>query len=224
MAALQRSQVENNRVKTLETVMVKSKQKSLKEKMEDEYTSGFFKGGDGYTFTTEDDPFAKSAISVLAYLQGKVAGLQISTTGEGSASWRGSATSFFLDEVNANLSSLQSISMNDVALIKVFRPPFFGATGGGAGGAIAVYTKKGGGDNSNVKGLPFTLINGYSPVKEFYSPDYEKNPEADVKDYRSTLYWNPSLYFDKNNRRVTIPFFNSDNCKKIRVVIVVSMR
>lgn len=219
MAALQRSQVESNKVRTLETVQLRSKTKSLKEKMEEEYTSGFFKGGDGYTFTTEDDPFAKSAMSILAYLQGKVAGLQISTTGEGGATWRGSATSFFLNEITADVGSLQSINMNDVAMIKVFRPPFFGAMGGGAGGAIAIYTKKGGSDNSQVKGLPFTTINGYSAIKEFYSPDYEKNPEADVKDYRSTLYWNPALYFDKNTRRVTIPFFNSDNCKKIRVTI-----
>ena len=46
--------------------------------MDEEYTSGFFSGGDGYTFTTEDDPFAKSAMGILQYLQGKVAGLQIS--------------------------------------------------------------------------------------------------------------------------------------------------
>ncbi|MEJ7586952.1 MAG: ferritin-like domain-containing protein [Ferruginibacter sp.] len=219
MASLQRNQVENNRVKTLETVQVRTKQKSLKEKLDEQYTSGFFKGGDGYTFTTEDDPFARSSPSILAYLQGKVAGLQISTAGQGSASWRGSATSFFLNEVNADVSTLQSISMNDVAMIKIFRPPFFGSSGGGSGGAIAIYTKKGGGDNSQVKGLPFALINGYSVIKEFYSPDYEINPEPDLKDYRTTLYWNPNLYFDKDTRRITIPFFNSDNCKKIRVTI-----
>ncbi|MCW3090245.1 MAG: hypothetical protein JWP81_1314 [Ferruginibacter sp.] len=219
MASLQRDQVEFNRMRTLETVQVRAKQKSLKEKLDEEYTSGFFSGGDGYTFTTEDDPFAKSSPSILAYLQGKVAGLQISTAGEGGATWRGSATSFFLNEVNADVSQLQSINMNDVAMIKVFRPPFFGAGGGGAGGAIAIYTKKGGSDNSQIKGLPVTLINGYSAIKEFYSPDYEKNPEPNVKDYRATLYWNPALYFDKNTRRVIIPFYNSDSCKKFRVTI-----
>ncbi|MEO7767491.1 MAG: hypothetical protein ABIS01_08700, partial [Ferruginibacter sp.] len=219
MAGLLRQQTENNKIKTLETVMVKTRQKSLKEKLDEEYTSGFFSGGDGYTFTTQDDPFAKSSPSILSYLQGKVAGLQISTAGEGGATWRGSPTSFFLNEVTADVSSLQSINMNDVAMIKVFRPPFFGAGGGGAGGAIAIYTKKGADANSQVKGLPMTVINGYSAIKEFYSPDYERNPEPDVKDYRATLYWNPSLYFDKNIRRVTIPFYNSDNCKRIRVTI-----
>jgi hypothetical protein len=219
MAGLQRSQNEMNRVKTLQTVEIKTKVKSLKEKMDKEYTSGLFSGGDGYTFTTEDDPFAKSSPSILAYLQGKVAGLQISTIGTGEATWRGSATSFFLNEMTTDVQALSSINMSDVAMIKVYRPPFFGATGGGAGGAIAIYTKKGSSDNSQVKGLPFTLLYGYSPIKEFYSPDYEKNPEPDIKDYRTTLYWNPNLYFDKNTRRMVIPFFNSDNCKKIRVTI-----
>jgi hypothetical protein len=219
LANLLRNQTERNRIKTLETVTIRSSQKSLKQKLDEEYTSGFFSGGDGYTFTTEDDPFAKSAISILAYLQGKVPGLQINTTGEGSATWRGSATSFFLNEITSDVSRLQNTNMNDVAMIKIFRPPFFGAVGGGAGGAIAIYTKKGGSDNSQIKGLPVVIINGYSIIKEFYSPDYEKKSEPDVNDYRATLYWNPNLHFDKNTRRVTIPFFNSDFCKKIRVTI-----
>lgn len=219
LAALQRNQSAFNKAKTLDAVIVKRKQKSLKEKLEEEYTSGFFAGGDGYSFTTDDDPSAKTSGTVLAYLQGKVAGLQISTIGDGSATWRGSVTGFFLNEVNSSVGALQSINMNDVALIKVFRPPFFGGAGGGAGGAIAIYTKKGVSDNGQVTGLPFSRIDGYSVIKEFYSPDYETSNEPDLKDYRSTLYWNPFLFFDKVKRRITIPFYNSDNCKKIRVTI-----
>jgi hypothetical protein len=215
-AALQRSLLEN-KTKTLEVVKVYGKTKTLKEKLEEQYTSGFFSGGDGYTFTVDDDPFAKSATSVLDYLRNKVAGMQVSSDGQ-SVSWRGSATSIFLNETNTDISMVENISMSDVALIKVFRPPFFGATGGGAGGAIAIYTKKGGGDNSAVKGLDFTTIYGYSAIKEFYMPDYEKT-NIDAPDYRTTLYWNPFLILDKKTRRVKIPFYNTDNCKKIRVVI-----
>ena len=220
LAALRRTQQLNAaKVQTLEEVKITTKQKSLKQKLDEEYTSGFFSGGDGYTFTTEDDPFAKSSQGVLQYLQGKVAGLQISTTGEGSATWRGAATSFFLDEIPSDVNRLQSINMNDVALIKVFRPPFFGATGGGAGGAVAVYTKKGSSANNDVKGLPFANIYGYSAIREFYSPDYITNPDPLAKDYRTTLFWSPQVYIDKNSRRITLPFFNSDNCKKIRVIV-----
>ena len=219
LARLQREQTERNRVQTLSAVIIKTKVKSLKEKMDEEYTSGFFSGGDGYTFTTDDDPFAKSAQSVLSYLQGKVAGLQISTNGDGSATWRGSPTSFFLNENTTDVNQLQSTNMNDVAMIKVFRPPFFGASGGGAGGAIAVYTKKGAAANSNVKGLDFTNLMGYSVIKQFYSPNYETTNDQTVGDYRTTLYWNPYLLMDKSTRRITLPFYNSDNCKKLRVII-----
>ena len=219
MASLQRAQFAFNKSKTLEAVKVTTKQKSLLEKLNDQYTSGLFSGGDGYSFSIADDPFAKSALSILTYLQGKVPGLQISTTGEGTVSWRGSPTSIFLNESNTEVGMLQSISMSEVAMIKVFRPPFFGASGGGAGGAIAVYTKKGASSNALTQGLNFIDINGYSAIKEFYSPDYQKNPDPGNGDYRSTLYWNPFILMDKKTRRVILPFYNSDNCKKIRVVV-----
>lgn len=220
LASLRRSQqLSANKIETLQEVKITTKQKSLKQKLDEEYTSGFFSGGDGYTFTTEDDPFANSSPGVLQYLQGKVAGLQISTSGEGSASWRGSNTSFFLNESPSDISMLRNINMADVALIKVFRPPFFGATGGGSGGAIAVYTKKGASLNNDFKGLPFANISGYSVIREFYSPDYSTNTDPTVKDYRTTLYWSPNVFIDKNSRRITLPFFNSDNCKKIRVIV-----
>ena len=48
-----------------------------------------------------------------------------------------------------DLSYLSSVNMDDVAYIKVFRPPFIGAVGGGAGGAIAIYSRKGGGCPKN---------------------------------------------------------------------------
>lgn len=218
IAALRRAQQAAAKVETLQEVKVFTKTKSLKQKLDEQYTSGFFSGGDGYTFAMEDDPQSKSSPGILAYLQSKVAGLQITTNGEGSATWRGSATSFFLNESPTDINMLQSINMADVALIKVFRPPFFGSSGG-SGGAIAVYTKKGSSDNSSFKGLPYTNIYGYSAIREFYMPDYKNNPDPYTKDYRTTLYWNPQVYIDKNFRRITLPFFNSDNCKKIRVIV-----
>jgi hypothetical protein len=223
LAKLRREEfVEGQKVKLLEGVEVVARQKSIEQKMDEQYTSGFFSGGDGYTFVVENDPLAKSSISVLDYLQGKVAGLQITATGPsgGNLSWRGGTPSLFVNEMNADVSLIQSTPMSDVALIKVFRPPFFGATGGGAGGAIAVYTKKGASANNNVKGLDFISVAGYSNIREFYSPDYS-SPAADKdkNDFRATLYWNPFLIFDKLNRRILIPFYNNDNCKKMRVVI-----
>lgn len=208
------------KMQTLEEVKVIRQKKSIKEKLDEEYASGFFSGGNGYTFAMEEDPAASASFGILQYLQGKVPGLLINTTGGQSATWRGSNTSIFLNESPADLSMLQSINMSDVAMVKVFRPPFMGAIGGGSGGAIAVYTKKGSPLNSSFSALPSAYIAGYSSIREFYSPDYSAGNTAPLeKDYRTTLYWNPNVYFDKNSRRISIPFFNSDNCKKIRVIV-----
>lgn len=218
---LYEAQLKQQKIKVLETVTVTGKLISPQEKLDKEYASGLFSSGNSKIFVTEDDPFAQSSISVLDYLRGKVAGLQITTDGPtgGSISRRGSNTDVFLNEMNADISLLQSTPMTDVAMIKVFDPPFFGAAGGGAGGAVAVYTKKGRSSNANVKGLNATTLYGYSTIKEFYVPDYSNSNDPKINDYRSTLYWNPFLLMDAKFKRITIPFFNNDNAKKIRVVI-----
>lgn len=206
-------------VKSLDVVTLKSKVKTKEQKLDETFTSGFFTGGDAYSFVVEDDVSAATAPSVLSYLQAKVAGLLISTNPSPSATWRGSQTSFYLNESTSDISTIQGISMRDVAYIKVFRPPFFSSTGGGAGGAIAIYLKRGV-ESKDFKALEFVKLNGYSTIREFYSPDYEKlGDNAPANDYRTTLYWNASLLMDKTNRRIKIPFYNNDSCKKIRVII-----
>lgn len=208
------------KVQTLATVEVRAQQKSKKEKMEAEYTSGLFTG-DGMTFITEDDPFANGSMNVFNYLQSKVAGLQITTGGSApTLSWRGGTPDLYLDQMQMDASSLQSIPMSDVAMVKVFRPPFFGGFGGGSGGAIAVYTKKGGAGNQAVKGLDAATIHGYSEMKEFYSPDYlTPDPAHAEDDFRTTLYWNPFVYTDKDHRRLVLSFYNNDITKRMRIII-----
>ena len=78
-SGLFKSQVDMQKSKLLQSVTVTSKPKPLSEKLDEQYSSGLFKGGDAKIFTTEDDPFAQSSMSILDYLRGKVAGLQIST-------------------------------------------------------------------------------------------------------------------------------------------------
>jgi hypothetical protein len=210
-----------NQLKILNEVIVRTKLRSRRDSLEEEYTSGFFKGGDGYTFLTEEDPFANSALSVLQYLQARVPGLQINVNGaEASLSWRGDVPALFLNEMQSDVQFIQSISMSDVAMIKVFRPPFFGAFGGGSGGGIAVYTKKGALANKNVKGLEFVNIPGYSSIKEFYSPDYSQPDQTNQEeDLRPTLYWSPFIITGNGRRRIQLTFYNNEITKKFRIII-----
>lgn len=212
---------ENKKVQTLEAVTVTARVKSKAEKMDEEYTSGLFRGQNDYTFITEDDISANGAMTVLQYLQGKVAGLQITGFGTNmNMSWRGGTPTLFLNEMQSDINMIQNTPMTDVAMVKVFRPPFMGAPGGGSGGAIAVYTKKGAAANDNVKGLDFASLPGYVPQKEFYSPDYMKYDQRhDLADNRTTLFWNPFILTDKDNRRILFTVYNNDITKRWRIVV-----
>jgi len=64
------------------------------------------------------------------------------------------------------------------------------------------------------KGVRKTWMDGYSKVKEFYSPNYSTlPPEAD---YRRTLYWNPSVKTDKEGKAL-IQFYNNSTCKSFSI-------
>lgn len=121
----------------------------------------------------------------------------------------------------ADAQMLQTVNMSDVAYIKVFSPSSANAFSSSGGGAIVVYTKKGGeGGNSTAKGLDFIQIAGYSPYKQFYSPDYASNPpHAELADLRTTLYWNPFIFLNKANRHFKYQFYNNDVTRRFRVVL-----
>ncbi len=207
---------------TLQEVVVRSRQKSPTQILDEKYASGLFSGGDGYSFDLTDDK-AIGAYDIFTYLQGKVPGLQITTNGsQPSLSWRGATPDLFLNEMNSDVSMLQNINISDVAYVKVIRPPFFGSFGGGSGGAIAVYLKKGADGRKslpNSKGMDNTFLGGYSRFKEFYSPSYEKLPSSFEPDLRNTLYWNPYIITNKKTPRFRVEFYNNDVSKKLQIVL-----
>jgi len=65
-------------------------------------------------------------------------------------------------------------------------------------------------------GIRTTKFDGYAPVKEFYSPRYDKALLPDEKDYRRTLYWNPDVRTDKDGK-ATFTFYNNSTCKKMNI-------
>jgi len=219
--------IDNQKVTTLTTVTKTARVKTDKEKLEERYASGLFSGGDAYTYDLVNDNLASAYPDIFTYLQGKVPGLQI-TTGQGpggtaSLSWRGGRPSLYLNEMQADAQQLQSIPVTDIALVKVFRPGSGVGFGGGSGGTIAIYTKRGGDEkrsDPNIKGLERAILIGYSMPKEFYSPNYlENNPLNETEDLRTTLYWKPFVLTDKDTKHVSVDFFNNDITKKFRVVL-----
>ena len=207
--------------KVLETVTIQAKAKKQVDVLDDKYTSGLFSGGDAYQFDLLNDPTAVGAISIFNYLQGKVAGLQITLGTPPTLQWRGGTPQMYLDETPADADMISTLPISDVAYVKVLRPPFFGGTGGGGSGAIAIYTKRGNDrPMEKGKGLSNNTVRGYTSMREFYSPNYSTvNEDDDKRDVRTTLYWNPQLITSQENNKVTFSFYNNDISKAFRVII-----
>jgi hypothetical protein len=205
----------------LENVTVTAKAKTAKDKMEEKYVSGLF-SGDARGFDLVNDPLASGYMDIFQYLQGKVAGLQISGGGSSpTLSWRGGTPVLYLNEMQADPSMISSTPVSDIAYVKVFRPGESMVSGGG-GGVIAIYTRRGGDaqPDPNTKGLNYVQLAGYSPVKQFYSPDYAVASEKDrYDDVRTTLYWNPAIYLDRNRKRIRLQFYNNDITKRYRLIM-----
>jgi hypothetical protein len=147
----------------LPAVVVTATAKSPAQQFNEEYVSGLFRSGDERLISIMDDPSALGFPNVFSYLQGRVAGLQIAPTGfsGGAARWRGSPVTFFLDEMRVSAQQIANISMPDIAIVKAYPPPFLGASGGG--GAIAIYTRRGGEARYLPAGRQVFKVRGYTP-------------------------------------------------------------
>jgi hypothetical protein len=148
----------------LPAVLVRTTAKTAAEQFNDEYVSGLFRSGDERILSVMTDPSALGFPNIFSYLQGRVAGLQIAPAGlrGGGARWRGSRVTFFLDEVRVSPQQIANIPMTDIAIVKAYPPPFFGAPGGGGG--IAIYTRRGGEANYLPANRQVFKVRGYTPA------------------------------------------------------------
>jgi len=80
---------------------------------------------------------------------------------------------------------------------------------------IYIYTRKDGA-LVNTRGTRKTMFEGFTNVREFYSPDYKTMGVSDEKDFRRTLYWNPNVKTDKNGK-TSITLYNNKTCKSISI-------
>lgn len=119
-------------------------QKTVEEKLNDEYCTGMFKTNDGTYFDMLNDNVATSAASylnILDWLQGRVAGLQIYTRRDRTPVpyIRGSRAGIYVDEIYHDADFLNSLPVTDIAMIKIIKGPFAGGFNS-PGGVIAIYT------------------------------------------------------------------------------------
>jgi hypothetical protein len=158
--------LQNQQKGTLSNVTVTAKGKSAETKLDKTYTTGSFTSENSVVFGGMEDEFAGN-INILEYLQSRVAGLNIVRDTEEFGgywvSWRNEPTAFFIDELPVDLQGIVSIPVSDIAMVKIFKPPFNGGAMGSGGGAIAIYTKRATtGQSSRYKNR--FVIQGFSPT------------------------------------------------------------
>jgi hypothetical protein len=120
------------------------------------------------------------------------------------------------------LLTLSSISPRDVERIEVLKSSFASAYGSrGANGVIAIYTKKGGGEeyggNYDFNKLQRIKIPGYSSVQYFLPTDYSSTKDEQLPDTRTTIYWNPDVSISTETA-AEVSFYASDS-GQYRIVV-----
>jgi hypothetical protein len=147
----------------LPNVTVYTKAKTKVQEYADTYTSGLFKNDNAYIFDgLENDELAQSQ-SLAWYLQQKVPGLNVAIDSANNEvfKWREELCTIFIDEFEVMPGEQTMVFPRDIAMIKVFRPPFQYSSTTGFGGAIAIYTKKGKFVNNNGAKFSF-ILRGYT--------------------------------------------------------------
>lgn len=215
-----------NNEKTLEAVVVKSggwhnwKNNPI-IKMDEKYTTGLFRsGGTNESFDVAHDEMASAKQDIYNYMIGKVAGLTIDySNGKNFKSSDQKGIMIFLDQNEIDSNQLDQLNIDDIAYIK-YIDRYVGRQD--IPHAIAIYLKKG---EDRVNNHPKdtdqkrVMVPGYSPQKEFYSPDYSKSNTGLGTDARTTLLWMPYILTDKNNLKIPVTFFNNDFSKRLKIVL-----
>ncbi len=121
-----------------------------------------------------------------------------------------------LDGVLVNMDDLKQVSMKEVLFIK-----FLQKTNAKDLPTLSITTRQSIDQNNILNNKTgFAVVTGYTPAREFYSPQYsDVIDDHAASDFRSTLYWNPKVVVDKNHRKVKLVFYNNDVTNKFRVVV-----
>jgi hypothetical protein len=209
--------------------------KDTKIKPEDEITQGRMLVAPDAILTYKDIDFTTAAPSgnVLQALQGRIAGVVVGVDQYGNATVQirgvnsfnsGTAPLLLIDGMPmSDISAARSIAPNDVAAVEVLKGAGAAAYGAnGANGVINIITKRGN-NIMDVKPLPAGIFHfkeaAYYKAREFFVPDYAKEPNSPKPDLRSTLYWQPVIQTDSTTGKAKVTFYTADNTARYRYVV-----
>jgi hypothetical protein len=128
----------------LQEVVLKTKGKSKREKFENENVSGLFASDNAKTIDFYESDELKNYTDIYSYLIANIAGMYLANdeqTNRQVLYWRNEKVNIFVDEFMESDFSGNSISVQDIEMVKIYSP---GSRLGldGFGGSVAIYTRR----------------------------------------------------------------------------------
>lgn len=151
----------------LSEVVLNTRARSKREKYEEQNVSGLFASDNSTTFDFYDNDELKGFSDVFSYVVTKMPGLRVETNPENGQPvlyWRNDKTDIFVDEFPDTDFSPYSLSVQDIEMIKIFRPGTRTALDG-SGGTVAIYTKRFSSRPGNKLSNYNFYVKGYTPRK-----------------------------------------------------------
>ncbi len=211
---------------TLENVTVRAREKTPLDQLDEDYASSYFSSA---THSTRLDLRNEGNTGdIFQYLRERISGLKVSgETGDYVLYYRGGTLSdyldntgrvvtLFLNEMPSNSVALETVPLNEIALVKFF-PTSIASPGGGP--TLVIYTKKGKDSyRSTAAAADIITYQGYTILKEFYNPEYEGTAVNNATDHRITLKWIPDIIVNGSNMEIPVTFYNNDRTNRFKIV------
>lgn len=177
------------------------------------------------------DLLCGGALNVLQMLQGRMAGVQVIGSGmdlsvqiRGAASLSGPVAPLFLLDgmpIDADMvSSIVPCTVEAIDVLKGASAAIYGSRG--YGGVVSILTKRGNANYDTSKeeapGITTFKRMGFAVQRQFYSPRYDVSMPNYRPDFRSTLYWNPSIKTNAEGK-ASFTFWNTDERTQINILL-----
>lgn len=223
------AQLQGEDIQQLGEVKVYTKKLSRIDSLNDAYTSALFNMSDQ---TLDVSKATGGYINIWQYLRQYVVGLNVDPFAQGGdiavtfnrnnsldavSEDANDNVRFFLNEVEVSASVIDNVTVDEVALAKIYKGGSAMALGASRG-AIAIYTKKG----INYKPIyqkEFSQkeVQGFSWAREFYSPVYKTPESFNQIDKRLTLFWKANISLKNNTQQFS--FYNNDVSKGYHITV-----
>jgi len=245
LAMNQHTQQLQDSVKMLNNIVIKSRKLSRQDSLNAAYAGGPFLLGriiDPSEFKTyrsiwqmiqaaipgitiEGSPFSPKSVTMNRFAgMGPASGgsEELAGSSDGSISngivMEENGIAYFLNEINVSFDVINTLTVEDVALIKVMKNE--AAALGASQGAIAIYTKSGFDAAARVYDKRYIRVKkeGYAVSRDFFDPPYARGDSMTNADQRYTLYWSGKLR-PASDKQYRFRFFNNDSGSKFKLII-----